>query len=141
MAQNPGAPLIGRVPIAQVPAYLAAAHVVVVPQRDSSDTRGQVRPSCSTRWPSAGRCLDAGVHDPGRSSRAAGSSSSRATWPGSPRRSSRLLDRPEEARALGEAARRRAVERYSFESARAALFPLVERVRARRSRPGRRTPA
>jgi hypothetical protein len=40
-----------------------------------------------------------------------------------------LLDRPEEARALGEAARRRAVDRYSFESARRVLFPLVERAR------------
>jgi glycosyltransferase involved in cell wall biosynthesis len=44
----------------------------------------------------------------------------------------RLLDHPEEARALGAAARRRAVERYSFESARRALFPLVERALARR---------
>jgi glycosyltransferase involved in cell wall biosynthesis len=44
----------------------------------------------------------------------------------------RLLDDPAEARALGEAGRRRAVERYSFASARRALFPLVERVRARR---------
>jgi glycosyltransferase involved in cell wall biosynthesis len=41
----------------------------------------------------------------------------------------RLLDRPDEARALGEAARRRAVDRYSFESARRVLFPLVERAR------------
>jgi glycosyltransferase involved in cell wall biosynthesis len=41
----------------------------------------------------------------------------------------RLLDRPDEARALGEAARRRAVDRYSFEAARRALFPLVERAR------------
>jgi glycosyltransferase involved in cell wall biosynthesis len=46
----------------------------------------------------------------------------------------RLLDRPDEARALGQAARRRAVERYSFEAARRVLFPLVERVRAGRAR-------
>jgi glycosyltransferase involved in cell wall biosynthesis len=44
----------------------------------------------------------------------------------------RLLDHPDEARALGEAARRRAVERYSFEAARRALFPLVERAAQRR---------
>jgi glycosyltransferase involved in cell wall biosynthesis len=44
-----------------------------------------------------------------------------------------LLDHPDEARALGAAARRRAIDRYSFESARRALFPLVERARARRS--------
>jgi hypothetical protein len=34
---------------------------------------------------------------------------------------------------LGAAARRRAIDRYSFESARRALFPLVERARARPS--------
>jgi glycosyltransferase involved in cell wall biosynthesis len=44
----------------------------------------------------------------------------------------RLLDRPDEARSLGAAARRRAVERYSFEAGRGALFPLVERVRGAR---------
>jgi len=141
MAQHPGARLIGRVPIAQVPAYLAAAHVVVVPQRDSSDTRGQVpaklfdamalgRPIVSTRVSMIPEILEGCglLVEPGD---VAGLAAAIA----------RLLDRPEEARALGEAARRRAVERYSFESARAALFPLVERVRARRSRPGRRTPA
>ena len=41
----------------------------------------------------------------------------------------RLLDDPTRRRALGEAARARCVERYSFESARRALFPLVERAR------------
>jgi glycosyltransferase involved in cell wall biosynthesis len=141
MAQHPGARLIGRVPIAQVPAYLAAAHVVVVPQRDSSDTRGQVpaklfdamalgRPIVSTRVSMIPEILEGCglLVEPGD---VAGLAAAIA----------RLLDRPEEARALGEAARRRAVKRYSFESARAALFPLVERVRARRSRPGRRTPA
>jgi len=41
----------------------------------------------------------------------------------------RLLDHPDEARALGDAARHRAVERYSFEAARRVLFPLVEQAR------------
>jgi glycosyltransferase involved in cell wall biosynthesis len=53
IAQHPGARLIGRVPIAQVRPTLAAAHVVVVPQRDSNDTRGQVPAKLFlTRWPS-----------------------------------------------------------------------------------------
>jgi glycosyltransferase involved in cell wall biosynthesis len=138
IAQHPGARLIGRIPIAQVPAYLAAAHLVVVPQRDSSDTRGQVpaklfdamalgRPIVSTRVSMIPEILEGCgfLVEPGDVAGLAAAIT-------------RLLDRPDEARALGEAARRRAVERYSFESARAALFPLVERVRARRSRPGRR---
>jgi glycosyltransferase involved in cell wall biosynthesis len=42
----------------------------------------------------------------------------------------RPLDHPEEAAALGRRARERAVERYSFASARALLFPLIKRVMA-----------
>ena len=131
-ARHPGIRLVGRVPIAQVPAYLSAADVVVVPQRDSSDTRGQVpaklfdamalgRPVVSTRVSMIPEILEGCglLVEPGD---VAGLSAAIG----------RLLDRPDEARALGEAARRRAVERYSFESARRALFPLVERARARR---------
>lgn len=131
-ARHPGIRLVGRVPIAQVPAYLSAADVVVVPQRDSSDTRGQVpaklfdamalgRPVVSTRVSMIPEILEGCglLVEPGD---VAGLSAAIG----------RLLDRPDEARALGEAARRRAVERYSFESARRALFPLVERARTRR---------
>ncbi len=110
IAQHPGTRLIGRVPIAQVPAYLGAADVVVVPQRDMIP---EILEGCGL------------LVQPGDVAGLAGAIA-------------RLLDRPDEARALGAAARRRAVERYSFEAARAALFPLVERVRARRSRPGPR---
>jgi len=132
-ARLPDARLVGRVPIAQVPDYLAAADVVVVPQRDSADTRGQVpaklfdamalgRPLVSTRVSMIPEILDGcgllvAPSDPEALGAAIG----------------RLLDRPDEARALGAAARRRAVERYSFEAARRALFPLVERVRGARA--------
>jgi glycosyltransferase involved in cell wall biosynthesis len=114
-----------------VPAYLEAADVVVVPQRESTDTRGQVpaklfdamalgRPIVSTRVSMIPEILEGcGVLvAPGDVAGLAGAIG-------------RLLDDPAEARALGEAARRRAVERYSFESARRALFPLVEQVRRR----------
>src|SRR5437667_376247 len=43
----------------------------------------------------------------------------------------RLLDSPGEAEALGARARERCVERYSFQSARRDLFPLIERVMAK----------
>lgn len=131
-ARYPGIRLVGRVPIAEVPAYLSAADVVVVPQRESHDTRGQVpakifdamalaRPIVSTRVSMIPEILEGcgllvAPGDVGGLGAAIG----------------RLLDRPDEAGALGRAARRRAIERYSFESARRALFPLVERVRARR---------
>lgn len=134
-ARHPGIRLVGRVPVAQVPAYLSAADVVVVPQRESSDTRGQVpaklfdamalgRPIVSTRVSMIPEILDGcgALVPPGDVTGLAGAIG-------------HLLDHPGEARALGEAARRRAVERYSFESARRALFPLVEQVCTRRRRP------
>jgi glycosyltransferase involved in cell wall biosynthesis len=133
IARHPTTRLVGRIPIAEVPAYLEAADVVVVPQRDSSDTRGQVpaklfdamavgRPIVSTRVSMIPEILEGcGVLvAPGDVAGLAGAIAG-------------LLDRPDEARALGAAARRRAVERYSFEAARRVLFPLVEQVRARRS--------
>jgi glycosyltransferase involved in cell wall biosynthesis len=133
-ARHAATRLVGHIPIAQVPAYLGAADVVVVPQRDSSDTRGQVpaklfdamalgRPVVSTRVSMIPEILEGCglLVEPG-------------DVDGLGAAIARLLDRPDEARALGEAARRRAVERYSFEAARRALFPLVERVRARRTR-------
>ena len=133
MARLPSARLVGRVPIAQVPDYLSAADVVVVPQRDSPDTRGQVpaklfdamavgRPVVSTRVSMIPEILEGcGLLVAPADAAALGGAIGR------------LLDRPDEARALGAAARRRAVERYSFEAARRALFPLVERVHAVRA--------
>ena len=128
-ARHPGVRLVGRVPIAQVPGFLSAADVVVVPQRESSDTRGQVpaklfdamalgRPIVSTRVSMIPEILEGcgALVPPGDVTALAAAIG-------------RLLDRPDEARAMGEAARRRAVESYSFESARRLLFPLVERAR------------
>jgi glycosyltransferase involved in cell wall biosynthesis len=131
-ARHPDIRLIGRVPIAQVPAYLGAADIVVVPQRESTDTRGQVpaklfdamalgRPIVSTRVSMIPEILEG-----------CGLLVAPGDVAGLAAAIGRLLDRPEEARALGAAARHRAVERYSFESARRALFPLVERARMRR---------
>jgi glycosyltransferase involved in cell wall biosynthesis len=131
-ARYPGIRLVGRVPFADVPGYLEAADVVVVPQRDSPDTRGQVpaklfdalalgRPVVSTRVSMIPEILEGCglLVEPGD---VAGLGVAII----------RLLDHPDQARGLGEAARRRAVTRYSFEAARRTLFPLVERVRARR---------
>jgi glycosyltransferase involved in cell wall biosynthesis len=130
----PGIRLVGRVPFDQVPAYLSAADVVAVPQRESSDTRGQVpakifdamavgRPVVSTRVSMIPEILDGcGVlvapGDVGALARGI----------------AELLDAPDHAADLGARARERCVARYSFAAARRLLFPLVERVMARRRR-------
>jgi glycosyltransferase involved in cell wall biosynthesis len=44
----------------------------------------------------------------------------------------RLLDNPDEAATLGRRARERCEARYSFRVARATLFPLLEKLTARR---------
>jgi glycosyltransferase involved in cell wall biosynthesis len=131
-ARYPGTRLIGRVPLAEVPAYLSAADVVVVPQRESPDTRGQVpaklfdamalgRPIVSTRVSMIPEILEG-----------CGELVAPGDVAGLAAAIGHLLDHPAEADALGRAARRRAVERYSFEAARRDLFPLVERARSRR---------
>ncbi len=131
-AKFPGARLIGRVPFAEVPEFLSAADVVAVPQRDTTDTRGQVpakifdamalgRPVVSTRVSMIPEILEGcGVLVPPGDIAALAEGIAH------------LLDHPDEARSLGLRARERCVERYSFSAARRELFPLVERTLARR---------
>jgi glycosyltransferase involved in cell wall biosynthesis len=128
----PRAKLMPWVPFDQIPAFLAAADVVAVPQRSTPDTLGQVpakifdamalgRPVVSTRVSMIPEILDGCglLVEPGNVAALAAAIG-------------RLLDDPEEARALGARARERCVERYSFEAARRDLFPLVERLMAKR---------
>jgi glycosyltransferase involved in cell wall biosynthesis len=120
------------VPFDQVPALLSAADVVAIPQRETPDTVGQVpakifdamalgRPVVSTRVSMIPEILDGCglIVEPGDVSGLAAAIS-------------RLLDGPAEAEALGARARERCVERYSFQAARRELFPLIERVVAKR---------
>jgi glycosyltransferase involved in cell wall biosynthesis len=126
--------LVGEIPFDDVPRWLAAADVVAVPQRATTDTVGQVpaklfdamalaRPIVSTSVSMIPEIL-AGcgvVVPPGDI----------AALSGGIRRL--LTDRPA-AEALGRAARVRCQERYSFATARATLFPLVDRLLADRPR-------
>jgi glycosyltransferase involved in cell wall biosynthesis len=128
----PGIRLVERIPFADVPRYLVAADVVVVPQRDTPDTRGQTpaklfdamalgRPIVSTRVSMIPEILDGcGVLVPPGDVTALAESIGH------------LLDHPAEAAALGMRARARCVAEYSFAAARSRLFPLVERVMGRR---------
>ncbi len=128
----PGIRFVAGIAFDEIPRYLEAADVVAVPQRDTTDTRGQVpaklfdamavgRPVISTRVSMIPEVLDGcGVLVP----------------PGDPDALARgiafLLEHPDEAAALGRRARERAVERYSFQAARRRLFPLVQQVMAGR---------
>ena len=118
--------VLSEIPFDDVPRYLAAADVVAVPQRATTDTLGQVpaklfdamalaRPIVSTAVSMIPEILDGcgrvvAPGDVGALAAAIGE----------------LLDRPAEARVLGAAARRRCAERYSFTAGRAVLYPLID---------------
>ena len=128
----PDVRLVEKIAFRDVPRYLAAADVVAAPQRDTSDTRGQVpakifdamalgRPIISTRVSMIPEILDGcGLVV------TAGDVAALAQG------IAHLLDHPQQAAALGTLARERCVARYSFTAARRELFPLVERVMAAR---------
>ena len=131
LGRCPSAVLVPWVPFDEAPALLSAADVVAVPQRETTDTVGQVpakifdamalgRPVVSTRVSMIPEILDgcALLVEPG-------------DVPGLAAAILRLLENPGEAGALGARARERCVERYSFHAARRELFPLIERAMAK----------
>jgi glycosyltransferase involved in cell wall biosynthesis len=123
--------VVGRVPFDEVPRYLVGADVVAIPQRATSDTRGQVpaklfdamalaRPIVSTSVSMIPEILEGcGIVVP---------PDDPAALVGALRG---LVADPAGAAALGARARARCEERYSFPAARALLFPLVDRLLAR----------
>ena len=123
--------LIEEVPFHRVPDYLAAADLVAIPQRASTDTAGQVpaklfdamamaRPIICTRVSMIPEILEGAglLVEPGRVDELAEAMAY-------------ILDHPAEAQDLGRKARARAVQHYSFEAVRPSLFELVDRVSAR----------
>jgi glycosyltransferase involved in cell wall biosynthesis len=131
---HPWVRLVGEIPFDRVPQHLIAADVVAVPQRATSDTVGQVpakifdamalgRPIVSTAVSMIPEILDGcGVLVPPGDAVALASALKR------------LLDDPGSAEEIGRRARARCQAHYSFASARAALFPVVERALGARSR-------
>jgi len=122
--------VMGEIPFDDVPRYLVAADVVAVPQRETSDTVGQVpaklfdamalaRPIVSTSVSMIPEILDGCglVVAPGDVPALAGAIK-------------RLLGNADEASALGRRARERCEARYSFRVARERLFPLIDRLKA-----------
>ena len=124
----PHVKVTGEIPFDDVPRYLVAADIVAVPQRETTDTAGQVpaklfdamalaRPIVSTAVSMIPEILEGcGV----------------LVRPGDPTALrvalGRLLDDPASAAELGRRARQRCAERYSFAAARAVLFPLIDRL-------------
>jgi glycosyltransferase involved in cell wall biosynthesis len=131
---HPWVRLVGEIPFDRVPQHLIAADVVAVPQRATSDTVGQVpakifdamalgRPIVSTAVSMIPEILDGcGVLVPPGDAVALASALKR------------LLDDPGSAEEIGRRARARCQAHYSFASARAALFPVVERALGARPR-------
>ncbi|HEV8585046.1 MAG TPA: glycosyltransferase family 4 protein [Methylomirabilota bacterium] len=123
--------VVGEIPFDDVPRYLVAADVVAVPQRATSDTLGQVpaklfdamalgRPIVSTAVSMIPEILEGcGV----------------LVRPGDPTALrvalASLLAEPATAAELGRRARLRCTERYSFTSARALLYPLIDELAAK----------
>ncbi len=131
-AALPHVSMVGEIPFDDVPRYLAAADVVAVPQRATSDTIGQVpakifdamalgRPIVATAVSMIPEILEgAGLIVP------AGDVAALAEA------IRRLLKDRGEAAALGRRARERCVARYSFSAARRVLFPLIDEIADRR---------
>jgi glycosyltransferase involved in cell wall biosynthesis len=132
---------LGRFAVDEMPAVVAAAHVVVVPQRDTPAARAQfpikltdamamAKPIVATRVGDIPEILGTTAY---------------LVPPSSPREIAAALERvfarPDEARTRGEQARRRCVERYSHQALAPLLSAVVENaLRAHRDRAGRRDP-
>ncbi len=130
---SPRIKIVGEIPFDDVPRFLAAADVVAVPQRATSDTVGQVpaklvdamamaRPIVATAVSMIPEMLEGcGVvvppEDPSALAKAIGG----------------LLADPSRAAELGRHARQRCIAQYSFTAARATLFPLIETLASRSS--------
>jgi glycosyltransferase involved in cell wall biosynthesis len=132
-AARPFVRTLGEVPFDDVPRYLAAADVVVVPQRATTDTVGQVpaklfdamalgRPIVATAVSMIPEILGDGgvVVPPGHVGELA-------------KAIHHLVSEPEIAASLGRRARARCVAEYSFTAARARLFPLIDNLVATRA--------
>jgi glycosyltransferase involved in cell wall biosynthesis len=124
--RHPFVKLVGEVPFDDVPAYLVAADVVAVPQRETTDTVGQVpaklfdamamaRPVVAT----AVSMIPEILHECGVVVRPGDVGALADAIRG-------LLEDRAAAAALGQRARARCIADYSFAAARARLYPLVE---------------
>lgn len=124
--------VLPMIPFKDLPEYLCAADVVVIPQRDTSDTVGQMpakifdamamaKPIVSTRVSDIPEVLgDTGyLVDPGNVEQLASAIN-------------HVFNHPEEARLKGKQARERCIARYDIKGMEKQLLELVEKVRSKK---------
>ena len=129
-AARPGVTVRGEIAFDEVPRYLAAADVVAVPQRATSDTLGQVPAKLFDAMAMGRAIVSTSVSMIPEVLEGCGLIAPPGDVAALRELIRSLLADPARARELGRRARARCVERYSFAAARAALFPLVERAAA-----------
>ena len=125
--------VLPMIPFKDLPEHLAAADVVVIPQRDTSDTVGQMpakifdamamaKPIVSTRVSDIPEVLgDTGyLVDPGNAEQLASAIN-------------HVFNHPEEARLKGKQARERCIARYDIKGMEKQLLELVEKVRSKKN--------
>ena len=120
--------LIGKVSIKQIPYYLSMADVVIVPQRQTTDTIGQIpsklfdamamaKPIISTRVSDIPLILDdCGIIIEPEDIDAL---KEKIEW---------LLNDTKTAKLLGQRARQRCIEKYSLNSVRPSLCKIIEEI-------------
>ena len=123
-----------RAPLHEMPGIVAAAHVVVVPQRDEPAARAQFPIKLTDAMAMAKPILTTSVGDLPEIVGEAGF----VVEPSRPRALAAMLERifaePGEARLQGELARRRCVERYSLPAVGVILAEVLERAVSARPR-------
>jgi len=124
--------LLPMQPFHRLPAYLAAADVVVIPQRQTAFAQAQMPAKLYDAMALARPIVATAVSDIPQTLEGCGL----VVPPGNVEQLSAaigyLLDNPVEARRLGEAARAKCVREYSWDALQRTLQPLVESLLCRR---------
>jgi glycosyltransferase involved in cell wall biosynthesis len=134
---SPRLRVIGEIPFGDVPRFLVAADVVAVPQRATTDTVGQVPAKLIDAMAMARPIVATEVSMIPEILEGCGSIVPPGDPPALAKAIDELLTDPAGSEALGRRARQRCIARYSFASARATLFPLIDEVLQRHSRAAR----
>ncbi len=120
--------MIGKIPLGDVPRYLMLADIVVIPQRQSPDTVGQLPSKLFDAMAMARSIISTRVSDIPQILGNCGIIVNPETVEGMSRAIKWILDNPEQAAHMGMQARLRCVELYSLASIRKKAAKLVKEV-------------
>jgi glycosyltransferase involved in cell wall biosynthesis len=122
--------MVGRIPANQAPEYLAAADVIVIPQRRTSATVGQIPSKVFDAMAMAKPIVSTGVSDIPEILDGCGM----VVRPDSPEDLGKaikwILDNPEEGALMGLNARKKCIDSYSLGAIRESLINIVEKAGA-----------